>query len=85
MTNPNSYPITLHAATFGTVTSDDPTACPASNITTNNKTGLSIAVPAGSNGTAVSIPGAVQLASSAPNGCQGRTFTIATTVTGTQS
>lgn len=83
--NPNDYAITLSSATFGAVTPDDAVACPASNVTTTNKTGLSLVVPAGSTGTAFSLPSAVSMVAAAPNGCQGRTFTIAATVAGLQS
>lgn len=83
--NPNPYAITLSTLTFGTVTSSDQTACPATNITTTNKTGLSLSVPANSSSTTLTVQAAVAMAASAPDGCQGRTFTIATTATGTQA
>lgn len=85
VTNPNPYPIRIQAATFGAVTSSDSAACPASNITTFDKTGLSLDVAANSTSGTLSIPAAVTLASSAPDGCQNRTFSIATTVTGVQT
>jgi hypothetical protein len=84
VTNPNSFPVTYTAATFGTVTVDDATACPASNVTTANQA-VSISVAAKTTSTVQSPAGAISMASDAPNGCQGRTFTVATTLSGASS
>lgn len=83
VSNPNTFPVTYTAATFGTVTvSGDATTCdPATYITTANQT-LSIALAAGATSTVQSPAAAIKLADTAPDACQGRTFTIATTVTG---
>ncbi len=85
VTNNNPYPIRIKAANFGTVTSSDSTACPADNVSTTNMTGLALDVAANSTSTTLTIAGAVTLASGAPDGCQNKTFTIATTVTGVQT
>ena len=84
VTNNNPYPVEIRTATFGTVTSSNGTACPANNITTHDKTGLVLEVAANATSPTLSIAGAVTLASGAPDGCQSRTFTISTTVTGVQ-
>ena len=83
VTNPNPYPVTFTAADFSTVVSDNETSCPNANITVNDKTGLSINVAGNATSSTQSITGAVTMASSAPDGCQGRTFTITTALSGT--
>ena len=83
VTNPNPYAVTFTAADFSTVVSDDETGCPNANITVNDKTGLSINVAANTTSATQSITGAVTMAGTAPDGCQGRTFTVATALTGT--
>lgn len=85
LTNPNPFPVTLTAATFGAPTTAV-TACPGSNITVPNQTGLSISVPANTT-TAVArtLPNIVTMSTSAPNECQGVVFTIPVTLTGTSS
>lgn len=84
VTNPNPYPVTLTTLTPGSVTSGAAGACPASNLTTRSLTGLSLAVPASSTNVALSAPGAVTLVTAAPDGCQGVTFTVNVTLSGTQ-
>ena len=83
VTNPNPYPVQFTAAEFSTVASDDETACPNANVTVNDKTGLTINVAAHTTAPTQSITGAVTMAGSAPDGCQGRVFTVATALTGT--
>jgi hypothetical protein len=83
VTNTNPYGVSLTAANFGAVTSSDEVNCPAANITVNNKTGLSLSVGANTTSGTLSIANAVTMALSAPDGCQGKTFTVATTLTGT--
>ena len=84
VTNPNPYPIRITGATFGTVTSSDGTACPASNVTTTDRSGLALDVGANATSATLSIGSAVTMLSTAPDGCQNKTFTIATTVVGNQ-
>ena len=85
LTNPNSYAVQFTSADFSTVSVDNATACPAGNITVNDKTGLAITGPANTPvGVATTSAGALTMASTAPDGCQGRTFTITTTLAGTQ-
>ena len=83
--NPNPYPVRFTTMTAGAVTSSDEANCPASNVTVANKSGLTIDVPANTT-TAVSrtVTNAVSMASAAPDGCKGQTFTIAVSLSGTQ-
>lgn len=84
LTNTNPYPIMFTDMTSSTVTSSNQGACPAANVTVAPATGLSLNVGANVTSGALSIANVVTLASGAPDGCQGVTFTIALNVTGTQ-
>lgn len=83
--NDNPYPVTFTAMTAGTVTSSNPTACPAGNISVAGKTGLNLQVAADTTTEPVSITDVVGMATAAPDGCQGVSFDISLTLTGTQS
>ena len=81
--NANPYPVTFTAMTAGTVTSSV-SAC-ATTVTVVDAVGLSLLVPAGATATAGTIADVVTMASTAPDTCQGATFTIALTLTGSQT
>jgi hypothetical protein len=83
--NPNAYPVTFTSLTAGAVTSGDPTNCPAANVTVNGPVVVSIPVAAGATTTAQMVAGVTNMATTAPNGCQGVTFTVALTLTGASS
>jgi hypothetical protein len=85
LTNNNPYPVTFTAMTAGTVTSLSPVACPASNLTVNNATGLSLVAPANSTTASLTIADVATLASGALDGCQGVGFTVALTLSGSQN
>lgn len=85
LTNPNPYAVTFTSMTAGTVTSADPTACPSANVTVTGATGLSLTVAANSTSGQLSIADVASMASAAPDGCQGMSFDIALTLTGSQS
>ncbi len=85
LTNPNSYPVTFTAMTAGAVTSSDPSGCPASNVTVANATGLTLPVAGGATTGALSIADVVSMGAAAPDGCQGVTFDVAVTLTGSQT
>jgi len=70
--------------TAGSVTSSAPGACPASNLTVADTTGLALDVAANATSGSLSISDVVTLASAAPDGCQGVTFTVAVTLVGSQ-
>ena len=80
--NPNPYGITFTSATFGSITSSVP-AC-AAYVTATNATGLDIDVPGSSLGVDSSIADAISMSTDAVDACQGATFTIGVTLSGTQ-
>jgi hypothetical protein len=84
--NPNPYGVTITGLSWGTPTSTDTTTCASSNVSLDAAapTTVSIAVPADSTASDVQVNGLLDLAHSAPNGCQGVAFDIAVTVTGAQ-
>ena len=85
LTNTNPYPVTFSAMTPGAITSSSPVACPSSNLTVDTASGLSLPVAANATSGTQSIADVVTLDSRAPDGCQGVTFTVAVTLTGSQS
>ena len=89
ITNTNPYPITFTDMAAGDVTVDAAHAaagCAATNITVDSPvTGLSLVAPANSTTSQLSIADVVTMISTAPNACQGATFDIELTLTGTQS
>ena len=84
LTNTNPYPVTFTTMTPGTVVSSDPTNCAASNVTAAGKTGLARNVAANATSVDLSIPAVLTMATSALDGCQGVTFTVPLTLTGSQ-
>ena len=81
VTNPNSFPVTYTAADFGAIPVDNATLCPVSNVSITDQA-VSIALAAGATSSVVTPAGAISMIAGAPDGCQGRTFTVATTLTG---
>jgi hypothetical protein len=59
----------------GRVLSSDEAACPAANITVRRQVDLSLHVPSEAT-VAASLLDAVTLSATAPDGCQGKSFTI---------
>jgi hypothetical protein len=86
ITNPNPFAVTVTGFSWGTPTSTNTSSCPSSNVTldANAPTTGSISIAAGQTDSDVQINGVLDLAHSAPNGCQGVAFDAALTVTGTQ-
>lgn len=87
VTNPNPYGVTLTSFTTSTITSGDQANCPSTNVTASASGTLASPIVVGANATsaAQSVAGLVSMAGAAPNGCQGVTFTIAMTLSGTQT
>jgi hypothetical protein len=88
ITNSNPYAITFTGMAAGAITVDAGHAadCPASSITVDSPvTGLSLVAPASSTTAQLSIADVVNMISGAPDGCQGASFDIVLTLTGTQS
>jgi hypothetical protein len=86
-TNPNPFAVTVTSITWGTPTSNNTTSCPSSNISIDASapTAVSISIPANqTSGPAYQVPGVLDLAHSAPNGCQGVSFNTPMTITATQ-
>lgn len=84
LTNTNPYAVTFDSMTPGAIISSNPGSCPASNVSASSATGLSLPVGANATSGAQSIANVVSMDSGAPDGCQGVTFTIALTLTGSQ-
>ena len=87
VTNPNPFAVTITNVTWGTPLSGNPTSCANSNITLDAAapTTVSISIPANdTSGVTVGVPGVLDLSHSAPNGCEGQSFTISMTITGAQ-
>jgi hypothetical protein len=88
ITNANPYEITFTDMTAGAITvdADHDADCPATSITVDSPvSGLSLVVPASSTTAQLSIDDVVTMILAAPDGCQGASFDIALTLTGTQS
>lgn len=85
ITNSNPYPVTFTSMTAGAVTSSNAAGCPSSNVTVVNATGLSLLAAAAATSGTQSIADVVTMVAGAPDACQGVTFTIALSLTGSQS
>ncbi|MEA2685901.1 MAG: hypothetical protein QOE93_1096 [Actinomycetota bacterium] len=89
ITNTNPYPVTFTTMTLGSAITNtvagDATACPPTNVTATGATGLSLVAPASSTSAMLSIPNVVSMASTAPDGCQTKTFEIPLTLSGASS
>lgn len=85
LANTNPYPITFTSADAGAITSSNPTGCPSSLLTVDDATGLSLDVAASDTSPTETIADVVSLDETAPDACQGVTFSIALTLTGSQA
>ena len=85
--NPNPYPVTLTAYSGATIVSSDPTNCPNANVSVAASGAVTpgLLVGAGAAAVAGTIADIVSMATTAPDGCQGKTFTVTLTLTGTQT
>jgi hypothetical protein len=83
LTNPNPYPVELASMTAGAITTSNP-ACASSNITVAPAAGLALAVGPNATSGVQTIADVVSMSAAAPDACQGVTFTIALTLTGSQ-
>lgn len=87
--NPNPYAVTVTKVEGNGAITADSTHATAGCTTTGgvsftDQTGLSISVPANGS-TETTFATAAAMASSSPNACQGATFTIPVSLTGTSS
>jgi hypothetical protein len=87
--NPNPYAVTVTAISgSGAITPDaGHGTCTTTGVTFTNQTGLTLVVPAKSGGVdgvlQTTLTGAASMSNASVNGCQGATFTIPVTLTGT--
>ena len=85
--NPNPYAVTVTAVTgSGSITADaGHSGCTTTGVTFTNQTGLSLVIPAKSGVDGVlqtTLTGAASMSNASLNACQGATFTIPVTLTG---
>ena len=86
--NPNSYPVQVTAVTIGTamITPLTGQTCAPGSVVASTTGAMTltspITIPAGSTGTAVTVPGAIEMISTATDGCQGAAFSVPVTLTG---
>lgn len=86
--NPNPFPVTITSATIGSVTSSPlgGRTCAAGSVLPTSSAPIALSPPvtlaAGSAPTAVTVPGALYMVSTAEDGCQGASFSVPVTVTG---
>jgi hypothetical protein len=85
ITNSNPYGVTFASMTAGAVTSSNPSGCPSTNVTVANAAGLSLAIGANATSATLSIADVVTMVAGAPDACQGVTFDIAMTLSGSQA
>jgi hypothetical protein len=79
--NPNAAAARLESVSFGSVRSSSPVSCPASLLSTHPVVlPAGDVVAAGASGQPYRVAGAFTLAEAAPDGCQGVTFIVDTTV-----
>lgn len=87
VSNPNPFAVTITGITWGTPTSSNTTTCANANISLDASapTTVSISIPANAtSGTVFVVPGVLDLAHSAGDGCEGVTFNIPMTISATQ-
>jgi hypothetical protein len=87
LSNPNPYAVTMTGVSYGTPTSNNTATCPSSDLSVSGTapTSVSFALTPGASAVAKTITGVLVLALAAPDGCQGVSFTVPITLTGTQS
>jgi hypothetical protein len=86
--NPNPFAVTINSWAWGTPTSSNTTSCPNANISVDSSapTTASLSIPANATGnTTYTVNGVLDMSHSAPNGCQGVSFTVPVTATATQN
>jgi len=88
--NTNGYNVNLNKLTSASVVSDDTTNCPNANIgitagvIPSGGATVNYTINAGQTTGTQSIAGLLTMAAAAPDGCQGKTFTVTLNFTGTQ-
>lgn len=87
--NPNPYPVNVTSITWGAVSPANTGACGASNVSIDAgalpSSTVNFTIAANSTSPTEVIPGVVDMATTAPQGCANMNFTVGVTaVTGTQ-
>jgi hypothetical protein len=84
--NPNPFPVTVTGLSWGTPVSLNTTACPSANVTLDASAPTTVNIPVSANTTSGvnQVFNVLDMAHSAPNGCQGVDFSVPLSVTGTQ-
>jgi len=86
VSNPNPFAITVTGISYGTPVSNNATTCPSSNVSIDASAPTTFSTPVAANASnwAFAIPGVLDMSHSAPDGCQGVTFTVPITLTAAQ-
>ena len=84
--NPNAFAVTVTGYTWGTPISLNTTACPTANLSIEAAapTTASLSIAAGQTLTGTQVNGVLDMAHTAPNGCQGVSFSVPVTLTAAQ-
>ena len=94
ISNPNPFPVRVTSVTIDGDNDDIESdgghgSCSPTGVSFTNQTGLTIDVPAksgGTNGSATAtLSGAASMSNASANGCQGATFTIPVTMSGSSN
>lgn len=87
ISNANPYAVQVTHLTWGTPVSTDTANCPNANISVdaNAPTSINVTIGANSVSGALQVFNVLDLAHSAPDGCQGVIFNVPLTVSGTQT
>lgn len=86
--NTNPFTTNFNSVTAVTVTSGNPTNCPASNISVATlpfTVSPTISVASGATTGSKTLTGLISMSSSAPNACQGISFSVTLTLSGQSS
>ena len=85
--NPNPYSVQVTGITWGTPTSTSTSNCPSANISLDPSapTTVNISVPANTTSGTIQVFNVLDLAHSAPDGCQGVAFLVPVSVSGVQT
>lgn len=94
ISNPNPFPVRVTSVALDGANSDiapdgGHASCSPTGVSFTDQTGLSIDVPAKSGGTngsvTATLTGAASMSNASANGCQGATFTIPVTMSGSSN
>jgi len=87
--NPNPYPVQVTGVSGNGTITTTASGCTTTGVTFTNQTGLTLNLPAKSGGTdgalQTTLSGAASMSNASLNACQGATFTIPVTLTGTSN